>query len=200
MASTGEVMKRMILIGALACFMVGLAPGRVDAGSEQAITMDRAAVEKMVQEEVSRQLPGAVSREIARQVQAAMSQRNVEARAASALSSLQTLRAQIELYKIQHEDKAPSLEAMADWSGLMNPTNGRGQIKANGVSGPFFGPYLQRPVVNPFNEKTTVAEFGKATATSGWSYNPKTGALYLVLTEEDSKVGEFLARDFENPK
>src|SRR3954469_8031757 len=67
-----------------------------------------------------------------------------DARKNSLTSQLQTLRSQIELYKLQHLDQLPSgLAAGAtptDWSQLINKTDQGGSTAASTAT--VFGPYL----------------------------------------------------------
>src|SRR5256714_15253863 len=60
-----------------------------------------------------------------------------DARESSLLSQLQTLRSQIELYKLQHKDKLPDL--VTNW----NPMTTKTKIDG-GAGGPLdYGPYMQ---------------------------------------------------------
>jgi len=106
-----------------------------------------------------------------------------DARESALVSDLQTVRSQIELYKVQHLEKLPHLNenGQADTANFKNRLTGRtdqdGKINANGA----FGPYLQKFPTNPF--ATTNADgvnFGTADpapgdGTSGWYFNTNTG-------------------------
>src|SRR5687768_116826 len=79
-----------------------------------------------------------------------------DARKNSLVSQLQTLRSQIELYKLQHLDKLPSdlIDASPTWSQFINKTDNTG---ATGTTSDFpFGPYLQSAPVNSLNGQNTV--------------------------------------------
>src|SRR3954463_12097700 len=65
-----------------------------------------------------------------------------DARESSLLSQLQTLRSQIELYKLQHKDKLPNL--VADWTPLTTKTDSDGLT----VGALDFGPYMQSAPTN----------------------------------------------------
>src|SRR5436853_5883252 len=68
-----------------------------------------------------------------------------DARESALLSQLQTLRSQIELYKLQHKDKLPDL--VTSWNPLTTKTNIDG-----GATAPLdFGPYMQAAPTNPVN-------------------------------------------------
>jgi len=74
-----------------------------------------------------------------------------DARKNSLTSQLQTLRSQIELYKLQHLDQLPTtlVGSTPDWTQLVNKTNNAG---TTGTSTAFpFGPYLQSAPTNPLN-------------------------------------------------
>src|SRR3954453_23679033 len=61
-----------------------------------------------------------------------------DARESSLLSQLQTLRSQIELYKLQHKDKLPDL--VTNWNPLTTKTDSDGAASAAPDA---FGPYMQ---------------------------------------------------------
>ena len=76
-----------------------------------------------------------------------------EARENSTHSLLQTIRAQLELYKLQHGDLWPTtsgnpVAAEFAWSSLTGTTT---------YASKTFGPYLQQVPVNPLNGSSTVA-------------------------------------------
>ena len=81
-----------------------------------------------------------------------------DARKNSLTSQLQTLRSQIELYKLQHLDQPPAnlmnSSSTTPWVELINKTNDQG---ATGTSTAHpFGPYLQSEPRNPLNGFTGV--------------------------------------------
>src|SRR5436309_6924039 len=95
---------------------------------------------------------------------------STDARKASLVSQLQTLRSQIQLFKLQHNDILPDLVAN-QWNQMMQKTNASGSVDttASGI----YGPYLQSIPVNPLNSNNQVAS---APATGvGWTYST-TGA------------------------
>ena len=93
-----------------------------------------------------------------------------DARAAALDSDLQTVRSQIELWKIQHLDTLPgNVDGVTMIQQLTQKTNQDGTLNANGA----FGPYLQAFPTNPY---TGTAPVGAATAAGqGWIYDPATG-------------------------
>ncbi len=99
---------------------------------------------------------------------------STQARESSLRSNLQTIRSQIELYQIQHNDDLPGagtatfVEAMT------------GQTDVAGAIGTDFGPYVQQMPTNPFNNLSDVREeTGASTAganTHGWRLDTTSGA------------------------
>jgi hypothetical protein len=68
----------------------------------------------------------------------------------AAISILQTLRSQIELYKLQHRDLPPDLAL--GWSQLTNRTDDAGKVLEKAP----FGPYVRRDPVNPLTGGTKI--------------------------------------------
>ncbi len=97
---------------------------------------------------------------------------STEARESSLMSDLQTMRSQIELYKIQHSDALPGA-ASASFELCMT-----GQTDILGVAGIGYGPYLQKIPTNPFNDSNDVAVTGSlgSDTTKGWFFNIISGA------------------------
>jgi general secretion pathway protein G len=97
-----------------------------------------------------------------------------DARKSNMKSQLQTLRSQIELYKLQHRDVAPDLANF--WTKLTTKTDDTGAASAAVTA---VGPYMQSPAVNPLTNSFSVVAIGTATATStGWYYNEATGEFH----------------------
>ena len=98
-----------------------------------------------------------------------------DARESALLSQLQTLRSQIELYKLQHFDKLPDL--VTNWNPLTTKTNSAGAASVNPND---FGPYMQSAPSNPINTLTTVTNgntaLAGAAADCGFIYDYNAGA------------------------
>jgi general secretion pathway protein G len=118
-------------------------------------------------------------------------QASSEAKLNSLCSDLQTMRSQIELYKVQHNDVPPTVADIARQ--LMYVTNAAGAIKATdpkvretGATATYiYGPYLERIPDNPFNGLNTINTVAITTTPTtaggnnfGWQYNPTTGEIY----------------------
>jgi general secretion pathway protein G len=95
---------------------------------------------------------------------------STNARVASTVSQLQSLRSQIQLYKLQHNDTLPDLVAN-QWSQFMSKTDVTGSTTA--TTGLNFGPYLESTPSNPLNGFSAVA--AAPAASTGWVYDKTTG-------------------------
>jgi len=119
-------------------------------------------------------------------------QASTEAKTNSLCSNLQSMRSQIELYKVQHNDIPPGNTIAADgtYVGAVGSfenqmtfcTNVLGATAADpskerdtGVAQIIYGPYLERVPENPFNGQKGVST--AAGATVGWIYDPATGEI-----------------------
>ena len=108
---------------------------------------------------------------------------STEAKTSSLCTDLQTIRSQIELYKIQHNDAKPEM-AVAISGGdndLTQPTDIDGTVVAVGTANSY-GPYIQKVPTNQFNDLDTIrVEAGVSTAgadSAGWVFNTDTGAFH----------------------
>jgi len=99
---------------------------------------------------------------------------STEAKESALASDLQTMRSQIELYKIQHNDEPPGL---ATFEAQMT-----GTTDVLGVTtGTKFGPYLQQVPTNQFNDSKELDGDGAAgggTPEAGWDYDALTGEIH----------------------
>ena len=110
-------------------------------------------------------------------------QASTEAKTNSLMSDLQTLRSQIELYKVQHNDNPPDFASFenqmiycTDVGGNIQGAGSKQRDEANGF---IYGPYLERIPANPFNDLSTVDNSGAVGDNAGgWEYNENTGEIY----------------------
>ena len=128
--------------------------------------------------------PGAIDR-----LQSAIDQAihpSPEARHSALQSDLQTLRSQLELYKIQHIDKWPSQIASVGTDGdkfIRQLTGKTTQTGEEMDPGRTLGPYLQRWPANPFVEgaKASKLKIGTGSCpgdnTTGWYFDTSAGKL-----------------------
>jgi general secretion pathway protein G len=112
-----------------------------------------------------------------------------EAKMSSLCTDLQSVRSQIELYKIQHNDAMPGQSNLAIGG---THTGGAGFINAlisyTDIDGETttsddpngYGPYLQKIPTNQFNDKNTIQTDNSAPGgnDSGWNFNTTTGAFH----------------------
>ena len=107
---------------------------------------------------------------------------STQARESSLCSDLQTMRSQIELYKVQHKDVMPALvgETSADFETRMTT-----KTDIDGNAGTDYGPYLQKIATNPFNNFNTVRVDGAAAGanTDGWRFDTTTGQVHADDTD-----------------
>ena len=114
---------------------------------------------------------------------------STEAKLSSLCTDLQTLRSQIELYKIQHNDVPPSA---ANFVAQMTDTTD----VYGAATGSDFGPYLQKIAVNQFNNKYDATDIHGLLDTTGtvgdnggsWEYNETTGQINADDNEDKNPV------------
>ena len=120
---------------------------------------------------------------------------STEAKLSSLCTDLQTLRSQIELYKIQHNDNPPSFANFVDQMTKQSDLNGT-VPPAAGLAA--YGPYVQKVPVNQFNDKydvTGIHGLLDNTGTVGddggsWEYDQATGAINADdAYDEDGVLG-----------
>jgi hypothetical protein len=115
---------------------------------------------------------------------------------ANATSQAQTLRSQLALYALQHQDRMPTLaQLQANWGVLLNRTANDGSLAPQGAgntpgsrSAYPFGPYLQVAPVNPLTGSSKVVAAGKATTEAGWTYDEATGKIWAVSPADTEEV------------
>lgn len=125
---------------------------------------------------------------------------STEAKESALVSDIQSMRSQIELYKIHHNDELPGTQGIDFETAMTSVTDQDGGVG----SGPTFrfGPYMREIPINPFNDLNTVLE--DATATSGavagsnlngWHF-VNAGADAGLFQADDDKANPLDATDF----
>jgi general secretion pathway protein G len=95
---------------------------------------------------------------------------STEAKFSSLCTDLQTLRSQIELYKVQHNDTPPTF---ANFTAQMTA-----QTDITGAVGTDYGPYMQKIALNQFNNLNTLDnDVNIGNDGGGWEYNETTGQI-----------------------
>ncbi len=113
---------------------------------------------------------------------------STEAKTSSLCTDLQTLRSQIELYKIQHNDDLPG----AGTATLIEALTGQTDIF--GAVGTEYGPYVQKIPSNQFVDSNVIASGTAASppivadGTVGWYFNTDTGAFHACDTAEHAAL------------
>ncbi len=108
-------------------------------------------------------------------------QASTEAKQNSLCSDLQTLRSQIELYKVQHNDTPPACATFTNQMIYCSTIGGVTNTSKQRDTTYNLGPYLERVPENPFNGLATLravtdpCDAGGGTA--GWAYVEVTGEI-----------------------
>ena len=116
-------------------------------------------------------------------------QASTEAKQNSLRSNLQSIRSQIQLYKVQHNDVNPTLAnfvaQMTECSDYLGVCTGDKQRDMTLTPPAEFGPYLERIPPNPFTGMNTLAASTAAAVaaaidgtTCGWYYDQNTGEVW----------------------
>jgi len=109
---------------------------------------------------------------------------STEAKTSSLCTDLQTMRSQIELYKVQHNDNLPGVVNGTHTASIDFEAALTGQTDIFGETGTTYGPYLQKIPTNQFVDSDVVAEGVAATppivsdGTVGWYFNTDTGQFH----------------------
>ena len=100
---------------------------------------------------------------------------STQSKVSSSQTTLASLRSQIQLYKIQHNDQPPSVTTLVQATWIAQMT---GQTDATGAAGTDFGPYIQQVPINPWNGLQTIT----ADNTGAWVYDAATGDVWVGTT------------------
>lgn len=103
-----------------------------------------------------------------------------------ALDALKQARMQIELFRLQHGDKAPDIDST--WAILLNKSSGLFTGPSADSKGGPYGPYLMEKPRNPLNDSTSVDKKATGNAT-GWVY--ASGKLRLVVPSTLKERGDY---------
>ena len=178
-------MRMGILVPAFLALMTAGASGQITAPQKESGTsgIDREVLARAVQEEVRKQMPALVQAEVKKQMDELVQQAGRNARANSAVSTLQTLRSMLELYKVQHNDRFPMMAELSGWKALRDKTTQHGAHGDIEIGG-----YLQNNPVNALTGSSTVVSAGAATAEAGWTWDEKKGILRVVVPEAEREI------------
>jgi general secretion pathway protein G len=101
-----------------------------------------------------------------------------DARAANLKNQLQTMRAAIQLYRVQHRDQPPDLVGTS-WAAFTAKTDSLGNPSVNPND---WGPYIQAEPQNPLAGTAAISDAPAAGV--GWVYTQSNGT--IVATSDDS--------------
>ena len=96
---------------------------------------------------------------------------STDAKFSSLRTNLQTIRGQLELYKIQHDETYPTLGDFVDQTTAASKPDG--STAPLGTAGYNLGPYLQSIPNNPYTGTHTIDD--GAVGNSDWFYDEDTG-------------------------
>lgn len=94
-----------------------------------------------------------------------------DAKLSALKTNLQTIRGQIQLYKVQHADVWPTAASFTNQMTLSSKEDGT--TAAVGTAGYTLGPYLQSIPTNPYSNTNTIG--ATAVGTTAWYYDETTG-------------------------
>ena len=105
---------------------------------------------------------------------------STDAKTSSLVSNLQTIRSQVQMYKIQHSGALPGAGTASVSDAMTKYTTSAGALAATQAPGTgVYGPYLQAVPKNPFNDLATIGEDGTVgDNATGWELNTTTGAFH----------------------
>jgi len=102
---------------------------------------------------------------------------STDARKSNMASQDQTIKSQISLYMLQHNDTPPALLTAWDQLTTITDVNGVFQGSTGFLATSSFGPYLQAAPLNPLTNSSTVVATGTTAATTtGWYFTAATGS------------------------
>ncbi len=99
------------------------------------------------------------------------SEATTDAKTSALTTNLQTIRSQIQLYKMQHNDTFPTYAAFVNQMTQYSDVGGTAQATKDATHK--LGPYLLSIPNNPFTDTNVLSN--DDTASSAWYYNQTTG-------------------------
>jgi general secretion pathway protein G len=111
---------------------------------------------------------------------------STEAKESALASDLQSVRSQVELYKIQHNDNLPGVANGTHIAGSGFASAMTTATDQDGAAGGRFGPYMQKIPANPFNDLSTVEVDGTAGNNDyGWNFVTSGASAGLFQADDD---------------
>ena len=109
---------------------------------------------------------------------------SLEAQTANLHSQLQTVRAAIQLYRVQHRDTAPDLVG-SNWAAFTDKTDSFGNPSVNPND---WGPYMQNEPRNPLANSDVISD--TATPGVGWVYDKASGQIAATSDNQGTLFDE----------
>jgi hypothetical protein len=111
---------------------------------------------------------------------------------------LQTIRSQIELWRLQHQDRLPDFQRFPNWEQLVQKTNASG-----GFEDPQFGPYLNESPRNGLNGLSNVVEVKDKTTTAdlppaGFVFSAPSGHIFATDASGRAVLSDEVFKPLEN--
>lgn len=102
---------------------------------------------------------------VARIVTPQLTEASTEEKLSALIDELQQMRAQLDLYRVQHGEQLPPTDSFASFEAVMTTKAGQ------------YGPYISRIPTNPFNGLSTVRFDGEpaGSGNAGWRLDTETG-------------------------
>lgn len=104
------------------------------------------------------------------------------ARNSSVQSTLQSVRSQLELFKIQHNDTPPNVTSLWGFLTQASDTTASTWYASTSANTPY-GPYLQQIPANPLNGQTAFNSAAGASTAAGWYYSVSGGQYTLYARD-----------------
>jgi len=103
---------------------------------------------------------------------------SIETKVSGLVEGLETMRTQISLYKVQHNDELPGAGSATFQQAMTQKTDSSGALNITGT----YGPYVRKIPANPFNDLDTIeieaGDLNKGSGNCGWHFNRTTGVFY----------------------
>jgi len=167
----------------LPVFMLGCSNSEEKAREEGRKEGRKEAIKEAVKEGVKEAI-----KELGQEVQ--MESSSDDARLSAVKTDLSTIRTQLMLYRVNHNNTIPT-----SWAQMMKYTDQQGATADAADSTHVYGPYLESLPINQFNNQKTIkigTEYNPKDNSSGWYYDSSIGKFWANCP---NKVGSTVVGD-----